>query len=61
MSLAPRPGYRRQECRCGCGVWFYDSRDGARHPRWYANPEHYRNDYNRKRREQRAALAKRAS
>ncbi len=39
MSLAPRPGYRRQECRCGCGCFFYSPRT-AGHPAWYVNEDH---------------------
>jgi hypothetical protein len=53
LGLAPLPGFRRQYCRCGCGTWFYDPlhTGTGRRPKLYANPDHYRDEYNRRKRE----------
>lgn len=40
FPLPPRmPDYRRIQCRCGCGLWWYSARTPGRPPA-YVNREH---------------------
>ena len=48
MPLSPREGFRRVECACGCGCWFYAPRMNGR-PHAYVNAEHYLRERNRRR------------
>lgn len=56
-SLSPLPpafpAYRRVICGCGCGLYFYARRAKGRPPK-FINREHYRQELNRRRREERA-------